>query len=78
MTDLRSEDVDVEPAVRMSDFRTVPFDTLVGLELNSFRDKDRVHLRDMIQLWLIDASWLEAPPNAFLSRLEMLLDDPKG
>lgn len=69
---------DIEPVVRTSDFRTVPFDTLVRMKLNSFRDKDRVHLRDMIQLGMIDPSWLERLPDAFRDRLQMLLDDPEG
>lgn len=69
---------DIEPVVRTSDFCTVPFDTLVRMKLNSFRDKDRVNLRDMIQLGMIDASWLEGLPDAFRDRLQILLDDPEG
>lgn len=69
---------DIEPVVRTIDFRTVPFDTLVRMKLNSFRDKDRVHLRDMIQLGMIDSSWLERLPDAFRGRLQLLLDDPEG
>jgi hypothetical protein len=69
---------DVEPSERTADFRTVPFETLVRMKLNSFRDKDRVHLRDMISLGMIDASWLERLPEAFRARLQILLDDPDG
>ena len=69
---------DVEPAVRTSDFRTVPLETLVRMKLNSFRDKDRVHLRDMISLGMIDASWLDRLPPAFRLRLADLLADPNG
>jgi len=69
---------DVEPSVRTSDFRTVPLETLVRMKLNAFRDKDRVHLRDMISLGLIDESWLERLPDAFRSRLSVLLADPDG
>ena len=30
---------------------------LVQMKLTSFRDKDRTHLRDMIEVGLIDRSW---------------------
>lgn len=69
---------DVEPAVRAGDFRTVPLETLVRMKLNAFRDKDRVHLRDMISLGMIDASWLERLPVPFRTRLGELLADPEG
>ena len=69
---------DIEPVVRTRDFRTVPLETLVRMKLNSFRDKDRVHLRDMISLGMIDASWLDRLPEAFRRRLQTLLDDPDG
>ncbi|MFM7843254.1 MAG: hypothetical protein ACKPEY_03340, partial [Planctomycetota bacterium] len=32
----------------IEDARTLPFDQLVRMKLTSFRDKDRVHLRDLI------------------------------
>ena len=69
---------DVEPVVRTTDFRTVPLETLVRMKLNAFRDKDRVHLRDMISLGMIDASWLDRLPAPFKTRLSELLADPDG
>ena len=69
---------DIEPVVRTADFRTVPLETLVRMKLNSFRDKDRVHLRDMISLGMIDDSWLDRLPEVFRVRLLALLDDPNG
>jgi len=36
------------------------------------------HQRFMISLGLIDASWLERLPDAFRSRLSVLLADPDG
>jgi hypothetical protein len=69
---------DIEPIVRTSDFRTVPLETLVKMKLNSFRDKDRVHLRDMIALGMIDESWLARLPDVFRERLAGLLADPEG
>ena len=69
---------DIEPAARASDFRTVPLETLVRMKLNAFRDKDRVHLRDMISLGMIDETWLDRYPASLQSRLKELLDDPDG
>ena len=48
------------------------------MKLNSFRDKDQVHLRDMISLSMIDASWLDKFPVELSARLKELLDDPNG
>ena len=44
----------------------------------SFRDKDRMHLRDLIDLGLIDASWLPKCFPEHAARLQQLLDDPDG
>ena len=68
---------DVEPVIRTPDFRTVPFETLVAMKLNSFRDKDRMHLRDMISLNMLDASWVERLPRPLGLRLQHLLDTPE-
>ena len=69
---------DIEPAALANDFRTVELPTLVRMKLNAFRDKDRVHLRDMISLGMIDASWLDYYPTQLRLRLEQLLNDPDG
>jgi hypothetical protein len=69
---------DIEPNTRANNFQTVEFATLVRMKLNSFRDKDRVQVRDMIEVGLIDVSWLEKLPSHFQQRLKMILDDPHG
>jgi len=69
---------DVEPNETADDFRTVSLETLVRMKLNSFRDKDRVHIRDMISIGLIDESWPERFPPGLQTRLQELLDDPDG
>ncbi|MEM7811175.1 MAG: hypothetical protein AAF532_06845 [Planctomycetota bacterium] len=59
-------------------FPVVSLEALVRMKLTSFRDKDRTHLRDFIDVGLIDASW----PGRFVAdlgdRLQALLDDPDG
>ncbi|MFN7292577.1 MAG: hypothetical protein ACK5YR_11885 [Pirellula sp.] len=62
----------------MADARTLPLDRLVGMKLTSFRDKDRVHIRDMISIGLIDSSWLDRFAPELQRRLKELLDDPNG
>jgi hypothetical protein len=69
---------DIEPWVRANDFRAIALETLVRMKLNAFRDKDRVHLRDMISLGMVDESWLDRYPEQFRVRLQELLNDPDG
>lgn len=58
--------------------RILPLNALVRMKLTSFRDKDRVHLRDMIAVGLIDDAWLDRLPVSLQARLEELLNDPDG
>jgi len=51
---------------------------LVLMKLTSFRDKDRTHLRDMIEVGLLDATWLPRLPAELAARLKELLDNPDG
>lgn len=69
---------DIEPLQRTRDFQTVTLETLVRMKLNAFRDKDRVHLRDMISLGMIDQAWLDRYPERLSTRLQELLDTPDG
>jgi len=59
-------------------FRVLAFEPLVRMKLTSFRDKDRTHLRDMIEVGLLDESWLDRVPPDLAPRLKELLDDPEG
>jgi hypothetical protein len=62
----------------MDQSRTLPLDRLVKMKLTSFRDKDRVHVRDMISLGLIDSTWVQKYSPVLSARLQELLDDPDG
>ena len=46
---------------------------LVRMKLTSFRLKDRVHLRDMIDVGLIDPGWVAKLPPELGQRLQELL-----
>jgi hypothetical protein len=59
-------------------YRIVDLDRLVVMKLTAFRDKDRTHLRDMIDVGLIDAGTLGRLPEPLRPRLRQLLDSPDG
>lgn len=68
----------VEEAEETASFRLVTLEGLVRMKLTSFRDKDRMHLRDLLEVGLVDASWRERLPRELAERLQVLLDDPEG
>lgn len=68
----------IEKYELMQDARTLPLELLVRMKLTSFRDKDRVHLRDMISIGMIDESWLGRLSPDLQVRLKELLDNPDG
>ena len=68
----------VEDAERTTEFRLLSLEALVRMKLTSFRDKDRVHLRDLIGVGLIDAGWVTRVPAPLGDRLQAVLDDPDG
>ena len=72
------------PAPDVDESKTTPtckvlnLDALVRMKLTSFRDKDRTHVRDLIGVALIDASWVQRLPDGLGARLQELLDHPEG
>ena len=59
-------------------FELIPLKDLLWMKLTSFRDKDRVHLRDLASVGLVDGSWVAKFPAALGQRLQAILDDPEG
>ena len=59
-------------------FRVLALEPLVRMKLTSFRDKDRMHVRDLIGVGLIDAGWPARFPPELAARLQELLDNPEG
>ena len=59
-------------------FELIPLEDLVRMKLTSFRDKDRMHLRDLTSVGLLDESWPGRFPDVLGERLQMILDDPEG
>jgi hypothetical protein len=79
---VRDDSLEASPSVDQvdtsGDFHVVDLEPLVQMKLTAYRDKDRTHLRDLIDVGLIDDTW----PNRFAGdlrhRLEQLLDTPDG
>src|ERR1041385_5814485 len=69
---------DVTESEQTEGFCLLSLDGLVRMKLTSFRDKDRVHLRDLIDVGLVDKHWLDQIPASLRSRLQELLDNPEG
>jgi hypothetical protein len=61
-----------------ANYRVITLESLVTMKLMSNRDKDRTHLRDMIGVGLIDASWLPKLQPPLAERLKQILDTPGG
>ena len=69
---------DVDESVVGGAFRVLSLEALVRVKLTAFRDKDRTHLRDLIELGLVDEGWMDRVPPELAGRLRELLDDPDG
>jgi hypothetical protein len=59
-------------------FRVLNLEALVRMKLTSFRDKDRTHLRDLLEVGLIDTGWCPRLPPDLAARLQELIDTPDG
>ena len=68
---------DVTDSEAGDQFRLITLSALVAMKLVSFRDRDRTHLRDLIELGLLDASWCGRLPPPLAGRLQELLDSPE-
>jgi Nucleotidyl transferase AbiEii toxin, Type IV TA system len=69
---------DVNESEPSETFRVVRLAPLVRMKLTAFRDRDRTHLRDMLDVGLIDESWLQKLPSVLAERLRSLIDTPEG
>jgi hypothetical protein len=65
----------VDQRAEISGIQTVSLVGLVLMKLISNRDQDRVHLRDMIDVGLVDRSILDQLPISLVERLEALLSE---
>jgi hypothetical protein len=70
-----AEITEVESA---DDYVVLSLEALVRMKLGSFRREDRVHIRDLLDVGLIDATWLPSLLPEHAERLQQLIDDPDG
>jgi hypothetical protein len=68
---------EVTESEKPSNFRVLTLEALVRMKLTSFRDKDRTHLRDMLEIGLIDAGWKSLLKPELGTRLQQLIDTPE-
>ncbi len=59
-------------------YRVLALRALVQVKLTAYRDKDRTHLRDMLDVGLIDGTWTQFYPRELAERLQHLIDTPEG
>ena len=59
-------------------FALVSLESLVRMKLSAFRDKDRMHLRDLLDVGLIDKEWMTSLPPSLADRFRQILDNPFG
>jgi len=67
---------DVTDAEQTPEFRLLNLEPLVRMKLTSFRRKDQVHVLDLAEVGLVDASWVNRLPPELSERLRELLDSP--
>jgi hypothetical protein len=69
---------DVTESQETDAFRLLSLDALVRMKLTSFCRKDQVHLQDMLDVGLIDDSWVGRLPPELGAKLRHLIDTPEG
>jgi hypothetical protein len=51
---------------------------LLRMKLTSYRDKDKTHVRDLLDVGLVDQTWCQRLPPELATRLQILIDSPHG
>lgn len=69
---------DVAESVSFTSYRVLALEAVVRMKLTSYRRKDQVHLLDMLDVGLIDATWPARYPAQLAVRLQHLIDTPDG
>jgi hypothetical protein len=69
---------DVAESEMAESFRILSIPALVQLNLTAFGDQDRTHIRDLIDVGLIDETWCDKYPPALANRLRGILQTPEG
>ena len=67
---------DAAQSVFLTNYKVLSLEALVQIKLTAFRIKDRMHLLDLLDVGLVDASWTQRYPPELAQRLQSLIDDP--
>lgn len=65
------------PGNTSNDTPVLSLDAFVRMKLTSYRDKHRIHLRDMIDVGLLDDLWPQRFTGELRERLQFLIDHPE-
>ena len=68
----------VTESVAGGEYQVLGLQALVQIKLTAYRDKDKTHLRDLLEVGLVDASWLQLYPTELADRLRVLIETPGG
>lgn len=68
----------VDEAQPTATIRVLALEAQVRMKLAAFHDQDRMDLRDLIDVGLVDASWPARLPDELAARLQQLLDTSGG
>jgi hypothetical protein len=69
---------EITEAEEQGELRVLSLPALVRMKLTSFRDKDRTHLRDFLDVGLVDQTWCSRLPPELAGRLQQLIATPHG
>ena len=73
-----TEAPDVDEAEVDPNFRLLRLEAVVRMELTSFSIEGRMHLRDLIDVGLVDENWYARLPAPLAERLRELVENPEG
>jgi hypothetical protein len=69
---------ELDESERAAEFQVLTLSALVRMKLISWQLNDRVDLRDLIGVGLLDSTWPARLPPPLAGRLQELLDNPNG
>jgi hypothetical protein len=67
-----------DAAILQQNKSVISLEALVKMKLTAYRLHDQVHIQDMLNVGLIDASWCAKLPPQLAERLQRLIDMPQG
>jgi hypothetical protein len=69
---------DVSESKETENFRLISIEALVRMKLGAWRDKDRMHLRDLASVGLLDETWPEKFEGVLRDRMQHIINTPEG